>query len=218
VVPALAVVVAAATVSPARLVAASMAAVHAEHSVHYVNRTSSGGLRLTEVGDVGATRGVQRVTFHRGGTSGHLTVVVSNHTAYIRGHAFTLTNYMGLGLASATRYGGRWISIPRSDHAYGIVAGGVTLRSLVDELRLAPPFSRLRDTKIAGRLVHVVSGTLAATGGRGTAVVYLSARGRPLPVRETTRFGGRGSATFSTWNEPLRLPRPTRVVPVSQVR
>jgi hypothetical protein len=213
-----ALVAAAAPVSPARLVAASVAAVHAQRSVHYVNHTSSGGLRLTEVGDVGATRGVQRVTFRRNGTTGRLTVVVSNRTAYIRGDAFTLTDYLGLGFASATRYGGRWISIPRSDRAYRIVAGGVTLPSLVAELRLAAPFSRLRDTTIAGRHVRVVRGKLAATRGRGTAVVYLSARGRPLPLEETTRFGGRGSATFSRWNEALRLPRPTRVVPVAQVR
>jgi hypothetical protein len=209
---------AAAPISPAQLLASSLGAASEQRSVHYVSTAIGGESRLSMVGDAGATRGIQRITYSRGSRTGHVTVVVLGRSVYFRGdNSFVLHVYMSLKPSSAARYVGRWIEIPRGDGEYAAVAEGVTLLSTIEEASLAGPLSRLPDTTIDGQLVHAVKGRLAL-GHSQTGVLYLRATGPPLPVQQTFAGRGRGVVTFSNWNEPVSLPRPTAPVPVSKTR
>src|ERR1051325_20156 len=80
-----------------------IAAVRAQRSFHYVAVSTGNGVQLSIVGDAARDRGVQRITYRRGGVSGHATVLVAANTAYIRGDAFTLRHYMSFAAAAASK-------------------------------------------------------------------------------------------------------------------
>src|SRR5438128_5395747 len=77
-------------VSPDRLFSSALAAARAQRSVHYVSTAASRTVSVHMVGDAGLDRGIQRITYRKGGKTGHLTVLVVADTAYVRGDAFTL--------------------------------------------------------------------------------------------------------------------------------
>src|SRR5258707_6994830 len=126
-----------AATSPRQSLSAILAAARAQHSVHYVADATDGSFQAVLVCDVGATSGIEQITYERGGTTGKVTVVVSAGTAYIRGDSFTLRYFMGFKATPSVTFGGRWIRIPHSDRDYAAVAAAVTLPSAIDELRLA---------------------------------------------------------------------------------
>jgi hypothetical protein len=68
-------------------------------------------------GDAGRDRGIQRITFRKGGMVGHVIVFVIADNAYVRGDAFTLTNYMRIPAPSAAAWDGKWLSLAPSTHA-----------------------------------------------------------------------------------------------------
>src|SRR3954466_2366751 len=126
---------AAAAKSPSAQLTSMAAAIEAHHSVHYVSIQKGGAASLTMICDAGPTSGIQRITFRLNGKSGHVTVIVAKHTAYVHGDAFTLQNFMGFSPADAKKFAGTWLVIPRSSHAYATVAEDVTYDSAVDGLK-----------------------------------------------------------------------------------
>src|SRR5262245_16829327 len=98
----------------AALLAAMLAAVHAQHSVHYVSAAASNGTKIEIIGGVGRTQGIQRITFTQGGMTGHATVIVADRTAYVRGDAFTLHSFLGIASENAANVAGRWVRIPHT--------------------------------------------------------------------------------------------------------
>lgn len=206
---------ASASLSPRALVASSIAAARAQRSVHYVSSASLGDLHLSQIGDVGRTRGMQRITYRKGAQTGHVTVLVVAGTAFVRGDAFTLRGYMGFKPASAAKYAGRWIRVPHADRAYASYAADVTLLSTVEELRISPPFMKVPDTTIGRSSVHGVEGKL----NRQVATLYMQARGLPLPVAESFSQGAaRGGVVLGKWNEPVHVAVPRAAVPIAQTR
>jgi hypothetical protein len=169
------------------------------------------------VGDAATSHGIQRITFTRAGKTGHVTVIVSSDTAYIRGDAFVLVNYMGFKPIAAAKYANAWVLIPRSDRDFPTVALGVRLRSTIDELRLRSPLSLAPETSIRGIRVFGVRGKLPASSGLAViATLYAQATGSPLPVREEAARGGlQWTVTFSRWNESVRVVVPPTAVPIS---
>jgi hypothetical protein len=203
--------------SPAALQQSILAAAKAQRSVHYLAVAQIGGIRIGQVGDAALSEGIQRITYSRGGKTGHVTVIVSSNTAYIRGDAFVLVNYMGFKAVAATKYAGVWVLIPHTDSDYLTVAAGVRLASTIDALELPRPSSILPASTIGGQRVIGVTGKLRASSGL-TAVASLYARssGLPLPVREqATGNGARFAQTLSHWNESVRVAVPSSAVPIS---
>jgi broad specificity phosphatase PhoE len=92
---------------PAQLLASVLAAGGAQRSVHYVAAANYGGGEIRQVVDAAITRGIQRIAYRQGAKTGHVTVIVAAHTAYVRGDAFTLVNYMGFKAAPAAKYANR---------------------------------------------------------------------------------------------------------------
>ena len=205
--------------TPTQLLASILAAARAQHSVHYVSSASLGNSHVSQVGDAGATKGIQRITFRTAGKTGHVTVIFVANSAYLRGDAFTLVDYLGFKAGAAAAYAGRWILVPHSDSAYSTIAAGVTFTSAIGELKLSPPLTSAPDTTIDGRRVIGVRGKSSTAPGSVAATLYARASGPPLPVREVATAGKtRAVVTFSRWNEPVSLAVPASAVPISKVR
>lgn len=206
-----------AAVSPGKLLASILAAGRAERSVHYISATSIGAVRIHMVGDAGTTKGIQRITFRKGAQTGHVTVIVSASTAYVRGDAFTLVNFMGFKAGAAVKYENVWVLIPRTATHYASVAAGVTLSSAIDELELVPN-ARVAATRIGGQQVVGVTGTtMAPTGQTATGTLYARVVGSPLPVEDVVSQGSaRATATFSNWNDPIHVATPTGAVAIAK--
>jgi hypothetical protein len=205
--------------SPTQLLTSILTAARAEHSVHYVSSASLGNSHVSQVGDAGATQGIQRITFRTAGKTGHVAVIFVANSAYLRGDTFTLVDYMGFKAGAAAAYAGRWILVPHSDGAYSTIAAGLTFSSVIGELKLSAPLTRVPDTTIGGRRVLGVKGRSSTTPGSIAATLYARAAGPPLPVREVATAGKtRAVVTFSRWNEPIQVAVPASAVPISKVR
>ena len=165
--------------------------------------------------DAAAGRGIQQITYRKRGKTGHVTVIVADDTAYLRGDAFTLANYLGFAVGPAANYAGKWVRFPHSDTGYDLVAAGVTMSLTIDELDLSGTLSRVRDTTIDGQRVFGVRGTTAAV----VDTVYARATGSHLPVREVVTKGA-ASVTwdYSKWNEHVDVTVPKTSTPISVVR
>ena len=201
---------AAASVPPDRLVSSALAAARAQRSVHYVTAAVSSTVNIRMVCDAALDRGIQRITYVKAGKSGHVTVLVVANTAYVRGDAFVLANYMGFSGAAARRFAGRWIKIPHTAPGYPTVSAAVRLRSTIKELALPRPLVALPESMLNGQRVIGIRNTSMASGHRVTNTLYVRAAGLRLPVAEVTRGGGnRFSVTFSKWNHTVNVSAPT---------
>ncbi len=157
---------AAAAAAPSKELASILAAARTQVSVHYTSDTNFGAGQLSFVGDAGLVDGSQVITFRKSGKTGHVTVIVSGETAYIRGDAFTLANYIGFKAAAASDYAGRWVRFPHTDAGYPTLAAGVTLPSVVGEIGVAGQLSSVPTTKIAAQLVFGIKGVDSPASGR----------------------------------------------------
>jgi hypothetical protein len=189
--------------SASALLAAMLVAMHAQQSAHYVTHTTSGVTKVTIVGDVGKTTGTQQVTFTQSGKSGQVTVRLVNDTAYFRGDAFALQNFMGVPVANATRYAGDWVRVPRTAKQYASIAADVTLPSFAANLAF-------------NGVVSKIKGGIAITTATGGVKLFLTKK--HLPTHETGKgSGGTLSMTVGRWNERVRVAAPAKTVPVQDV-
>jgi hypothetical protein len=203
--------------SPADLLASILAAGRAQRSAHFVNTISIGAVRIRLGCDAAPDRGVEHVTFRKNGRTGHLTVIVSKDTAYIRGDAFALVNYEAFKPAPAAKYAGHWVRIPHSDRDYSTVSAGLRLSSVIDELTLVP-VSKAADAMVSGeRVVGLTGARKSAVAKDATVTLYARAAGAPLPVQEvTTQGNARATVTFGKWNETVNVTAPANAVPIAK--
>jgi hypothetical protein len=205
--------------SPKQLRAAMLAATSSRHSVHYVSTSSAPGHFVRMVSDVGPGRGIQRITVGKGSHSGPATVLIVGGSGYIRGNAFTLSNYFPFDKAQAKHYAGKWISIPSTSGAYAAVAADATFASFVSDLLPSRHLGLVRAT-VAGRKALGVRGVVHERGLKLTETVYAPAAGTPLPFDEkavAARIRATSVARMSRWNEPVNVAAPAHSVPISTV-
>jgi hypothetical protein len=193
---AIAPVAAGAARSPAATQRAVIAAARAKGSAHYVSHQSLGGATVTQVADVAADRGIQRITFTANGRTGHVTVVVVNGAVYVRGDAFTLRSYQGFTASEAQSDAGVWVLIPESSRLYRATAADVTTTTFVDDLQLGGRLAAAGRNALSGTASGGVPGTLSYAAG--------------LPVKEVVRptSGGSASVVMSRWGEPVNITAP----------
>lgn len=205
---------AAAAVTPAHIVSAALAKARAQNSVHYISAQVSGGVSVTINGDAGRDRGIQRITYRKGGRSGHLTVLVIANTAYVRGDAFTLTNYMRIPLSTSSVWAGKWLSLAHSAPDFAEVAAAVRLVSTLAELTMPPPFRNTGTSTRLGRRVVGIESHFNRSGHAITETLYIDlARSLPLQLvgeSGTTTITG----TFSRWNEPVSVAAPASAIAI----
>jgi len=187
-------------------------AAHSQHSVHYVSVSSAPGHTIRLVGDVDAKKGILQVTLTAHGQTGAATVMVSSGTAFMRGDALMLRTYFGLPKAAATKYAGKWISVPSSNPGYATTADGVTFPSYFSHL-----FPQLTKLSFVSSLVALVGvrGTVHGTGSlTAVTTIFAPAHGKPLPVKQIAKSSGdlgSGVVTMSNWNEAVHVTEPTAV-------
>jgi hypothetical protein len=192
-------------------------AARSQHSVHYISVSSAPGHRLRLVADVGAKEGIERAILTDHGQTGPAAVIVSGGSAYLRGNAFTLRVYFGFTKAQATKYAGKWISVPSSNPGYATVSAGVTFPSYLSQL--FQPLTKL-SLVTAGGLIGVHGMAPGQTGATVSAAIFAPAHGEPLPVKQTAKSSGNlgaGVVTMSNWGEAVHVPAPRDVVPVKTV-
>ncbi len=204
--------------SPKALRSAIFAAARAQHSVHYVSKSTGPGGSGTVVGDVAATRGVQRITFRKAGRTGRATVLLVDRTAYLRGDGLTLRGFFGFSASDSTRLAHHWLTIRHTSPAYAPVADAVTLGSFLDEIYPQVDLARASGS-VGGRRVVGLRGVSRHEGERLAEALYARARGAPLPVqeKETGSTGTHGLVSIGPWNGPVRVQPPGNTVPVSLV-
>jgi hypothetical protein len=205
--------------SPKKLRASIATAMFAQGSVHYVEAGTAHGLRQSTVADVAADRGIQQVTVHVRGTTGRFTVLVVDHTVYLRGDKPALHLDLGFPSAAARKYAGRWLSIPRTSPAYGALAADVTLPSLVADhvgrrnISVAP-------AKVGGKYVLGLRGVTVVGAVSNTSTVYVRSAKQALPIEAkdvSSQQGFKDVLRFSGWSEPVRVTAPAHAVPISKV-
>jgi hypothetical protein len=200
---------AAAATTPADTYRNAIQAAAAKSSVHYVATSNIAGNDEVIVGDAALGRGIQRITFTKGGTTGHVTVLVVSSTAYVRGDAFTLVSFLGLTSAQATQFAGRWFYVKPPNGAYRAVAQDVSLQSFVVDLIMPAPYTTAPATTIAGHKVTGVRSRLKSNGKTATITLYVGA-GSPLPVAQVEQGpNGKVTTTLSRWNEHVSVTAPT---------
>jgi hypothetical protein len=202
---------AAGPVTPATLYAQSMAAAHAQRSVHYDSTVALAGRIVRIRADIGRDRGRRMIELHAGATVGRLEERVVGRIAYVRGDAFALRSYLGLDGAQVGRYAGRWFSVHAADPTYPTVGVDATLGSAFDDLRLPAPFRFAR----AARGLRAIESRYRSGGQPIDSIVTVRAGGRHLPVRQVSRNPAVGTITtsFRDWNERLAV-----VAPVGALR
>lgn len=195
---------ASAATSPRDVYRTAMVAAALEKSVHYVSASNLAGNSETIVGDAGLGRGIQRITFTKGGTTGHVTVLVVGQKAFVRGDAFTLTNFLGLTSAQTARYANRWFFVQGPSRTYAVVAEAVEYRSFVRDLLMRDPLTFAPQTSFHGRhATGIRSKTKDAT------IDLFIGDGLPVPLGQVVhRAQGTVTTTLSHWNEDVSLSAP----------
>ncbi len=205
--------VAAAATSPATVYHVAVVSASAKRSVHYVATSNLGGDREVMVGDAGPDRGIQRITFSRAGSTGHVTILVVAGKAYLRGDVFTLETYLGLTKAQAARYHGKWFVIAPPSGAFAPVSEAVRMPSFVGELLMPPPYTPALATTIGGRRVTGVASRFTRSGRSAVVTLYVTAAS-PLPYAQVEEGQtGRVTTIMSRWNEPVHVAAPAVALP-----
>jgi hypothetical protein len=206
--------VAFATVSPGQLYSSALTKARAQRSVHYVASQTFAGKSVTITGDAATDRGVQHVTYRKGGQVGHVTVRVVANTAYVRGDAFTLENYMGIPSSSATAWAGKWLSLASSAPDYKTVAAAVRFLSTLDELKMPPPYRAAGTLTVNGRRLVGVTSRFRRAGHTVSETLYIDTR-RSLPVEQIGSSSGiTVKSTFSRWNEAVSVSPPPSAISI----
>jgi hypothetical protein len=206
--------------TPRHVRASILAAARSEHSLHWTEHEVLGKALIESSADVNLSSGTQVVETKLGQQSGRVGIVLVSRTAYVEGDAFGLQANLGLTQAQATKYAGRWISIPKGDAVYAQTASGLTLGSIVRGMTPSGKLTLYRKTVRGTRIVVV-----EATSGTGTKESLESlaahARGKPLPIEAAAIIPSRQALThiyFSKWNEPVTVHPPPHSTPIARVR
>ena len=205
------------TPSPASLVTASLAAARAQTSFQSVSAGSGNGESGTMTTRSGRTSGIQFISITKGGSTGHVTVELRDHMAYVKGDSFALQMYMGFTSAASKKEANRWLSLAPSNVDFSTVAAGLTVNSVVSELEMTGPFSATFQSVVGGERVDGVRGMSKPQSGVPAlkTVLYFRANGLPLPVEEVEMYKGQTSAVkLGKWNAPIGLENPTHAIPL----
>ena len=190
-------------VSPKALLAASLDAAHAQSSVHYVATSAVGDESIRVTADTATTAASQAIVLDLGKGTGHVTGRLVDNTAYLRGDSIGLEDYLGMPSTVAGKYVGQWISFASTTKTFPSVAKSMSLTSVINQISVEAPLSGGHKTTSGGRSAVSIKGTttsLSSTGNKGTAVLYVSAKGSPLPIAYAAPANRRRSP------RPERLP------------
>jgi hypothetical protein len=190
----------------ARTLANALAASRAQTSVFWKGTTTADGATIVETTNAGIGHGTQTVAIDVGTRDdGKLSIELFENTVYMRGTTADSLAFQGFTTAAATAEANQWIAIPSNQPFFQVVAAGLTVKTTVQELELTGHLKPARRTKVRGRSVIGIKGTLSLEGVSGPAVLYVRSQGTPLPVEETMSGGGIGIVTLGRWGETITM-------------
>jgi len=205
-----------------RLVRASLVAANGARTFHYVSVSTSQGITQTTIGDAAPDSGHQVITI--GGTE-DFTVLVIGTAAYFQGNAASMQDQLGLDPVVAQQHADQWISLQPSDAPYQAIYAAVTTAAALSDSVTISARAQLAPTTVDGTSVTPIRGTLTPVDQiptRGTAHLFVRAKGSPLPVSFTGSGVVSGQATtfhttFSQWGESVVVQAPAGAVAYSSV-
>jgi hypothetical protein len=190
------------------IVAAALRAARREGSAHVRFESDAVGGYVQE-DEAGSGVGTQIIRV----SSLRMNVRVVGTTAYVKVTHTGGEFFIGMAGVSPSRYLNRWIVYRPGDKNYKGVASGGTMASMLSYMKPKGKLSKAGTSIIDGRpVVGVWGGYL---GSRGC--LYISAVGKPLPVRLTvTTVGGTDvTITFGRWGEKVKVAAPASAIPVA---
>jgi hypothetical protein len=196
---------------PARaIVTAALHAARSEGSVHvHLESGALGG--YVQEDDSGEGVGTQVIH----ASSLRMTVRIVGETAYVKVFHTGGEYFVGMAGVQASRYLNRWITLRPGDKSYRAVSAGATMESLLSLMKPKGVLSKAGTSVIDGKpVVGVWGGYL---GSRGC--LYISAAGKPLPVRLTvTNVDGTDvTITFGDWGERVQVTAPRGAIPAASL-
>jgi hypothetical protein len=211
--------------APKALLAASLKAAGKQSSVHSVATSTVGTQSIKITADAATKAGTQVIILREGKKTGHLTGRYVNNTVYFRGDTIGLEDYLGMPATLAPKYSGKWISFASTTQGYSSVANSMTVSAAVSQISVKAPITSSGQTTVNGQAAVGVRGTtttLSSKGKKGTATLYVSAKGSPLPIRYLgtgiqKKQKETGQVTFSKWGETVSPTAPTGAVPASSI-
>jgi hypothetical protein len=208
------------------LLKAVNAAVAHEQSVHVVSVDTGKGVTANGhtvatvdiVTDAGSTEGSQQVTYKQGNTIGHEFVEDIGGVGYFRGDSFTLHNFNGFSATAAGHYASKWLSVVKTDNAFTSVTSSLLMSTIPAQIAMPSAPHLLAGLRtVLGVRVKSLQATATVESVKVTVVLFVRASGAPLPVEEKITAVGEsnGSATFSGWDESIRVTTPSSSIPFS---
>jgi len=211
--------------APKSLLAASLRAARKESSVHFVATSAVGTRSITITGDASASAGSQVIVLHEGKSTGHVTGRYVDKAVYFRGDTIGLEDYLGMPSTLAPKYSGKWIAFGSSTPNYSSIAKSMTLSAAVAQISVKAPITRGAHATVDGQAAVSVLGsttTLSSKGKKGTATLYVAAKGSPLPISylgtgKQKEQSETGKVSFSKWGEKVSPSVPPNAVPASSI-
>lgn len=159
-------------------------------TLHYVSRSSGGGLTLRATGNAGPASGTQTINLVQGGATQQARFIVIGGSTYAKGNVAAMTSSLGLSPTRAAQVAGKWVAFATDNPAFASVVAGIRTHDVTEELVMQGPFTLGATRTLHGQRVDPVHGTQLLQGPQKTVktdvVLYVSARGRHLPVEEDT--------------------------------
>jgi len=211
--------------TPKSLLSASLKAAEKESSVHFVATSAVGTRSITITADASTTAGSQVIILHEGKKTGHVTGRYVGKSVYFQGDTIGLEDYLGMPTTLAPKYSGKWISFGSSTTDYASIAKSMTLSAAVAQISVKAPITGGAHTTVDGQAAVSVVGTtttLSSKGKKGTATLYVAAKGSPLPISylgtgKQKKQSETGKVTFSKWGEKVSPSAPYNAVPASSI-
>jgi len=164
--------------------------------------------------DIGTHEGLQFVSSLGGGES-EVIAFDQLQTLYVRANTLGLTAIYSLSSADATTYANEWMTVTPSNSEYGSIAYATTLASDFGQVRFSGAVSESGVVTVAGRRVRALKGTVPPLDGapRFVGTLYVTATGRPLPVKFVERDANASvTVSWTAWGHHYVLHTPTGAV------
>jgi hypothetical protein len=201
-----------------------LAAINAvgDQGVHYASHAKQGGESFSVSGDTGAKSGTQTLTLKEGSTLEHLTVVSVGSTGYVNANSTALKDVIGLPVATAKKYAGKWISFDPTSAQYSELVAGLLDSQVAGELKMSGPFHYGATKTIDGKSAFAVVGSVSDNSGNSvSATLWVPTSGSPLPIEQTTAASSKGAiagtVTFTKWGEKVAQKAPAHATAASKL-
>jgi hypothetical protein len=202
--------------APQQKLASALAAAIKKGSVRVTVQFASGKTTGEVVQDSTKTSGIQTVAIGKE----RISILLSKGTAYFTANEQGFESYFGFPQGASATLSGEWVSVIPSDPSYGTLTSGMMLNSALKEVTPTSPLLFGKASKVNGQSTLSIAGD--GSPGEGRTTLFVARRGTPLPVEAVSEGTDTGKqaeeiVTFSRWGEKVKVPVPTKSIPISDL-